>query len=264
MKNMTNYIINEINTCVASANARNKESQIWKKPLISFLKSDNSQIINLKGIVSIDHLLPNEILSDAKSIICFFIPFTEKIVKSNIGNKRASKEWTIAYIETNNLIKEINEIIEKLMIKNGYKAGKIPATNNFNKETLVSNWSHRHIAFLSGLGSFGLNNMLITENGCCGRIGSIVTNYDIDFENKISDEKCLYKINGSCRICIDRCVNNAFHSLNFDRNRCHQMCLENAEYYKDFGYADVCGKCLVGLPCSSTDPSKKLKGISSI
>jgi hypothetical protein len=37
------------------------------------------------------------------------------------------------------------------------------------------------------------------------------------------------------------------------------MCLENAEHHKNIGYADVCGKCVVGLPCSFKDPSSLLK-----
>ncbi|WP_338094171.1 hypothetical protein [Methanorbis furvi] len=33
-------------------------------------------------------------------------------------------------------------------------------------------WSHRHFAVLAGLGTFGVNNMLITRMGCYGRVSS--------------------------------------------------------------------------------------------
>jgi hypothetical protein len=30
---------------------------------------------------------------------------------------------------------------------------------------------------------------------------------------------------------------------------------KNEKYHKEAGYADVCGKCLVGLPCSLKEPA---------
>jgi hypothetical protein len=35
------------------------------------------------------------------------------------------------------------------MEQNGNKAGKIPAIHNFYTERLISNWSHRHIAYIA-------------------------------------------------------------------------------------------------------------------
>jgi len=255
-RNMKEEIEKSIFTCVESENRLFNDYNTWRKPLIGFIDTNDSRINKLKEIVSKDHLLPHDILSDAKSIICFFIPFTKEINQSNIPNRVSSKEWALTYIRTNTLILKVSSTIEALMNKAGYTVGKIPATHNFDKKTLISNWSHRHIAYLSGLGSFGINNMLITDNGCCGRLGSIVTNYPFETAIKSNKERCLNKINGRCGVCINRCVNNAFTSKEYNRFICYEMCLENAEVHKNIGYADVCGKCLVGLPCSYKDPSK--------
>jgi epoxyqueuosine reductase QueG len=106
------------------------------------------------------------------------------------------------------------------------------------------------------MGTFGINNMLITRNGCCGRFGSIIINYEFEnYKKKETKEKCLHKINGSCGICRKKCEMNAYENNVFNRERCYKKCLENAEYHKSLGYADVCGKCLAGLPCSTKDPS---------
>ena len=246
-----------ITSCVENENSLFVEYNTWRKPLISSIDANNQQINSLKAIVSKDHLLPHDILQDAKSIICFFIPFTDEINKSNISNRISSKEWALTYIRTNTLIARISNEIELLMKSAGYTVGKIPATHNFDTKTLMSNWSHRHIAYFAGLGSFGINNMLITEHGCCGRLGSIVTNYPLKERNIVNHkEKCLNKINGSCGFCIKKCVNQALNEKEFNRFVCYEMCLENAEFHKNIGYADVCGKCLVGLPCSYKDPSK--------
>jgi epoxyqueuosine reductase QueG len=232
--------------------------KMWKAPLIKTLSVENKQLAMVKQMVSPGHLVPRDILPDAQSIVSFFIPFQKEIILSNIEGRRASKEWALAYIYTNDLIKVINDTIEKVLAKHGYRVGKIPATHNFDTDRLISDWSHRHIAYIAGIGTFGINNMLITEAGCCGRLGSIITNYVFkDHEElKTKREKCLNKRNGNCGICQTRCEAKVYENGQFDRKKCYATCLMNSEYYTSIGYADVCGKCMVGLPCSMDDPSK--------
>jgi epoxyqueuosine reductase QueG len=231
-------------------------NKIWKVPIIEIISAKNEKLKKLKEMASAEHLMPCDILSDAKSIISFFIPFQEYISKSNIKGIMASEEWAITYIKTNDLIEKINDNIELLMAKNGYKTGKIPATHNFDDKKLISNWSHRHIAYIAGIGTFGINNMLITKNGCCGRFGSILINYEFKEYKQISEikDKCLNKLNGSCGLCQRKCTANAYETNNFNRHKCYEQCLKNVEYHKNIEYADVCGKCLVGLPCSIKEP----------
>jgi epoxyqueuosine reductase QueG len=254
---MYSKIIKTIKTAMIDYERDNYPGKIWKEPITGIIPANDEKLKKLKEAVSAEHLTADDILPDAKSIISFFIPFQEDIVKSNIKGTMASKEWAIAYIKTNDLIKTINDKIEILMGENGYKTGKIPATHNFDVKKLISNWSHRHIAYIAGLGTFGINNMLITKNGCCGRFGSIIINYELN-EYKRTDEiikeKCLHKTNGSCGICQKKCVVNAYENNSYDRHKCYKQCLKNAEYHKKTGYADICGKCLVGLPCSTKEP----------
>jgi epoxyqueuosine reductase QueG len=252
---MYNKIIGTIKTTVIDYET-NSQLKLWKKPLVEIISAKDERLKLLKKAVSVKHFMPCDILPDAKSIISFFIPFQENVIRSNIKGKMASKEWAIAYIKTNDLIKVINDDIETLMEQNGYKTGKIPATHNFDVEKLISNWSHRHIAYIAGIGTFGINNMLITKNGCCGRFGSIIINYELNEYKQTNEvkEKCLNKINGSCGICQKKCIVNAYENNNYDRHKCYKQCLENVEFHKNMGYADICGKCLVGLPCSTKEP----------
>jgi epoxyqueuosine reductase QueG len=253
---MQSEIIKTINSTISEYEEVNNLNNMWREPIIKIISAKNEKFRELKQIVSLEHSLPCDILPDAKSIISFFIPFNENIVKSNINGTIASKEWAQVYIKTNELIKIINDKIEELMEINGYKTGKIPATHNFNEKTLISNWSHRHIAFIAGIGTFGINNMLITKRGCCGRLGSIIINYELKNYKDAGKvkEKCLNKLNGSCGICQKRCIANAYKNKNFNKDICYKQCLENAKYHKETGHADVCGKCLVGLPCSIQEP----------
>jgi epoxyqueuosine reductase QueG len=229
---------------------------MWKEPVIEIISANDERLKMLKEAVSPEHLMPRDILPDAKSIISFFIPFQESIVKSNMEGTMASTQWATAYMETNTVIKTINDRIETLMEQNGYKAGKIPATHNFDVKKLISNWSHRHIAFIAGMGTFGINNMLITKNGCCGRLGSILINYELpEYEqSRETKENCLNKQGRSCGMCQRKCVVNAYGHNTYDRHKCYEQCLKNMEYHKQLGYADICGKCLVGLPCSTGCP----------
>jgi len=256
VKNMQEKIIKTINSAISDYEEKNKINEMWREPIIEIISVNNEELNDLKQVVSLEHFMPYDILKDAKSIISFFVPFNENIVKSNINGTMASKEWIIAYIKTNDLIQVINDRIEELMEMNGYKTGKIPATHNFDEKTLISNWSHRHIAYIAGIGTFGINNMLITKKGCCGRLGSIIINYELKNYQQVikTKEKCLNKLNGNCGICHKRCIANAYKNNIFNRNICYKQCLENVKHNKEIGYADVCGKCMVDLPCSLREP----------
>lgn len=98
--------------------------------------------------------------------------------------------------------------------------------------------------------------MLITEKGCCGRIGSVVTSMKLKPSKRPDKEFCIYKNNGKCGSCVSRCVNNALKKDDFIRNNCYEMCLENDRKYSYLGLCDICGKCVVGVPCSTKIPSK--------
>lgn len=216
---MNEHIEQLIKQFVKEYSAKN-EINIWREPIVRFSDANDNMYIKLKEIVGPDHALPQDYMEDAKTVISYFIPFSESVVKSNIKGQYSSREWAIAYLETNKLVSNLNYNIRMQLDNLNYKATNIPATHNFDEKSLISNWSHRHVAYISGLGKFGLNNMLITDKGCCGRVGSIITNVETEPSKRIDQENCLYKINGTCKICIQRCVNEALKVDRFDRHKC--------------------------------------------
>ncbi|MDY6821918.1 MAG: epoxyqueuosine reductase [Deferribacterota bacterium] len=230
---------------------------IWRKPLIGYAKALDSLFYSLKKAVSPSHFLPRDLLEDGQTVIAYFLPFKKNVVKTNLESSYSSRQWARAYVETNELIFKLNVYIKNELSRFGYNTYIIPATHNFNEDRLISNWSHRHVAYIAGLGTFGLNNMLITSKGCAGRIGSLITNLKIEPTIRNSIEYCLYKSKEICRKCIDRCPTGALNINFFDRFKCYEMLLENAKLHASYGLADVCGKCCVGLPCSFTNPNSK-------
>lgn len=227
----------------------------WKKPLIAFASADDPMFPLLREVANPNHLMPDDVLHSAKSVITYFLPFDESIPISNKDGRNSSLEWAVAYYETNKMIGKLNDFLIESIKEMGYEAAKLDPSLNMDYEKLTSVWSNRHMAYIAGLGTFGLNNMLITENGCCGRTGNVVTNIELKATQRPDYEYCLYKHNGSCISCVDKCVNEALFTDKFDRFKCFEMCLENDELYSYLNEeVQVCGKCLTIVPCSFNIP----------
>ena len=96
--------------------------------------------------------------------------------------------------------------------------------------------------------------MIITEQGCCGRCGSVLTNIDLEFSKRPDREYCLYKYSGKCGACMKKCVNHAFECTEqgvvYDRYKCNEQIYEKIVPVYPIGTGDACGKCMCGLPCS--------------
>ena len=68
-------------------------------------------------------------------------------------------------------------------------------------ETPVAFFSHRHAAFLAGLGNFGTNNMLLTpEFGPRVRFASILTSAEIKPDPLLEKPLCI-----RCQRCVEAC-----------------------------------------------------------
>lgn len=228
--------------------------ECWRTPATGFAAAGDPLFQQLKRVVSPAHALPRDLLPSARTVIAYFIPFAKSIGESNRAGRLASPEWAHAYIETNRLIHDLGDRLKNLLAEEGYEAVAPPATHNFDEQRLISGWSHRHVAFIAGLGRFGMNHMLITARGCCGRLGSLVTSLVLPAGTRPVAESCLHRHDSSCLLCVGRCVGPALFPDRFDRHRCYAVCRENENLHQAVGKADVCGKCLAGVPCSWTDP----------
>jgi epoxyqueuosine reductase QueG len=226
----------------------------WEEPLIAFANAHDRLFLKLKTIISETHSLPTDLLHDAETVISYFIPFQREIALSNIGGESCSEKWAIAYIETNQLIAALNSCLSAELEKANFESVILPPTHNFDEERLISDWSHKHIAFIAGLGNFGLHQMLITEKGCCGRLGSLITNAKIEPTRRPSKEFCLYAYDQSCQKCAENCLFDALKEDSFDRQKCYAACLSNAKLHSRLGLADCCGKCVCVVPCSFSNP----------
>ena len=226
----------------------------WKEPLVAYADAHDPLFMRLKEVVTPTHATPQDLLGDAQTVIVYFLPFDESVGRSNKSDGPASREWAKAYVDTNQLIRAVNQRLAEGLEQKGYASAVTPPTHNFDEKELVSQWSHKHIGYIAGLGKFGLHHMLITEKGCSGRLGSLVTRAPLAPTPRRAEEACLYTYDKSCVACVKRCTFGALTETSLDRHKCYAVGLQNAKTYEAEGLADVCGKCVSVVPCSFQDP----------
>ncbi len=237
--------------------------QIINTPIFAFASADYEYFRLLKQPIAIgEHfLLPKEWLPQSQTVISFFLPFTEEVKR---GNKRdrfwPSEEWLHGRIEGQIFINKLCMHLKDLLIKAGYDS-LVPSlderfwSNNHStkyKMKFTSNWSERHVAFVCGLGTFGLSKGLITQKGMAGRFGSIITELYLPADKR--KYEYIYEYCSMCGKCIKNCPVNAISVENGkDHNLCSKFLERTSEKYNPrYG----CGKCQVDVPCESRIPKR--------
>jgi epoxyqueuosine reductase len=249
MSDLETFIATFVRQEVAQAETETR----YRQPLIGFADAADPRFRELRDIAEPTHLLPKDLLPRARSVISFFLPFAEEVVKANRAEThQVAREWAVAYVETNALINRIAQRLIAALAERGVKAAAEPATHNFDPVTLVSRWSHKSVAAIAGLGSFGLHHMLITDAGCAGRFGSLVVDAvlaPVSAPDAPTHERCRYFHDGKCSVCVERCPVGALTEDGLDKQRCYAWLLQVDAHFRELGLADVCGKCATG-PCA--------------
>lgn len=241
---------------------------IWRTPVVRFGDATLPEYAALKKLICPEHGTPAEVLPGAKTVIAYFMPFRREIGDSNKEGRLSSVVWAKAYEKTNAFLYELNGALVEYLGELGYRGAISPDAGSYDDRLLLSKWSQRHIAYYCGLGTLGINNMLITEAGCCGRVSTVVTDLEVDHDKPLTTEYCLYKRDGSCGACVKHCPVGALSVDGYDRFRCNGLCDENAAVH--VGYCDTpsyqldsdadligtncCGKCVTVMPCTYKIP----------
>jgi epoxyqueuosine reductase QueG len=223
----------------------------YRQPLVGFAAADDPQFLELSRVVHRTHMMPQDLLPGARSVISFFLPFAPWVIEANAEHRdKVAHEWAVAYVETNALIGHITAHLTELLAERGIRAAAEPATHNFDPLTLVSRWSHKSVAVITGLGSLGLHHLVITDQGCAGRFGSLVIDSHLAITPAKDKQRCLYVHDGSCMECVMRCPVNAIDTDDpLDKRSCWHRLQQVAQDFAPLGPADSCGKCAIG-PCS--------------
>jgi epoxyqueuosine reductase len=241
----------QIESLIKNEVLESAHGEYFREALAGFASADDPLFSELKEIVGPHHIHPRDVLPEAKTVVSFFIPFSSNVVSSNRKSAEVAPEWGKSYVEANILINKISEKVIQMLAEKGIKGATIKATHTYDPKILKSAWSHRSAAFISGLGRFGRNRMLITPVGCAGRYGSVIISEEIAPDLRPEEEFCLNLKDGKCQFCINNCPTKALTLEGIDRHRCHDHLLEVRTDFslRELPGCDVCGKCVVG-PCA--------------
>jgi epoxyqueuosine reductase QueG len=238
--------------------------KIFDEPIFAFgnAKDPYFQLLKNPSIVGKHFITPEEWLPEARTIISFFLPFSESVRKSNIKDKRwPSQEWLHGRREGQEFLLKVSLKLNQILQEAGYSS-IVPfldpryhnstgeTCNNYYIPNFNSNWSERHIAFICGLGTFGLSKGLITEKGVAGRFGSVITNLFIEPTVRKYNQVLEYCSN--CGACAKQCPVNA---ISLENGKNHIICSEFLDIIKKkYKPRHGCGKCQVNVPCESRIP----------
>ncbi len=239
----------QVKDCICAEAKTLDEHGLFREPLVAFAAARDPLFQDIKKYAGPQQLYPWDILPEAKTVVCFFVPFQKHVIESNRGGDEVSRTWALAYDAGNQVVNGISEKLVEFFAQNNIQAATIQATQGFDKELLMAGWSHRSAAYVAGLGMFGLNKMLITEKGCAGRFGTVVAACDLAPTTRQETQRCMSLQGGNCKACIKACPEQALTEQDIVRHTCYNRCLETDKAFPDIGLCDCCGKCSVG-PCA--------------
>lgn len=186
---------------------------------------------------------PRDIMPGARSVIVFGIP-----IQNTILDTAPSIYYNHLYGVVNNMLDQVGERVVLELLALGHHAVYIPRDGYHGivglKQRQDSFFSHRHSAYLAGLGNFGYNNMLLTsKNGPRIRFTSVITNAELPCDSPITERICI-----GCRKCTKVCPVSAVPDCHYPEGVVDKkLCLGNSEKLAKEGISP-CGRCIAVCP----------------
>lgn len=231
---------------------------IYDSPLVAFAAADDPLFEQLKqpDVVGPEHLSPREWLPGARSVISYFLPFTKEVRRSNRVPGLPSEEWVSSRIDGEVFNDALRRSLVALIQEMGAQGVAPVLDPRFKVKSVVSNWSERHVAYIAGLGTFGLHKGLITTKGCAGRFGSVVTSLELiptprPFTTHF--QYCPWLTDGKCGVCIERCPSGAITLEGKNKLICKNYL--DKEILPKFKPRYGCAKCQIAVPCEQRIPN---------
>jgi epoxyqueuosine reductase len=248
----------------------------WAEPLVGFSRGDDPLYEQFKKDIGPFYLTPGEIYNrtfperpvrpEFLTVISWVLPQTEA-TKSDARKEfwYPPERWVRSrqYGEDCNVRLHV-QVVKALQL-GGYRAVApsrsalwgLQKSERFGES---SSWSERHAAYVSGLGTFGLCDGLITAAGKAVRCGSVVACISIPPRKRpYTDfhEYCLFFSKGICGACINRCPAGAITDKGHDKEKCRAYIVNATLPYSFSKFqlaANACGLCQTKVPCESGIP----------
>lgn len=188
---------------------------------------------------------PHSIYPEAQTVIIIGLPVQLPILET-----APSIYYHELYHTINRLLDEKAYLLSNFLTGAGYPSIYLPRDGYGDIEVLLKKplafFSHKHAAYLAGLGSFGWNNVLLTpEYGPRVRFTSIFTTAPLESDPILGEDLCT-----RCLLCIKSCPVNALSTEKEDQFPPPMEKINCANRSKKLRqkYLSPCGICIKVCP----------------
>lgn len=190
-----------------------------------------------------DEFRPKAIFREARSVVVVGLPVTLPILETSPS------------IHYHQLYKTVNEILDQstyhlsnFLNDRGHASMFIPRDGyghiSLMRERPLAFFSHRHAAYLAGLGTFGLNNMLLTkEYGPRVRFGSVFTTAELPEDPLMEGQLCT-----RCLRCVEMCPVKALGEEDYPQSITKKEACAARAVELSAKFASPCGFCIKVCP----------------
>lgn len=127
---------------------------------------------------------------------------------------------------------------------------------------LSCNWSHRHSAYIAGLGTWGLCDGMITRLGKAVRFTTLILETKLPADPRPYKDYhywCLFYRTGKCDSCIKACPAGAIGKEGHNKDLCWEYIQDFKRSYIDSNALNAdgpfgCGLCQGNVPCQTGVP----------
>ena len=186
---------------------------------------------------------PQHIFPEANSVIVLGLPVSLPVIETT-----PSIYYHELYRTINSLLDQYGYRLSNFLNRKGYPSVFVPRDGYGSIDVLIDNptafFSHRHAAFLAGLGSFGVNNTLLTkEYGPRVRFTSIFTAAELPPDPLLDEELCI-----KCMDCVRQCPVRAIDEKDYPDGIIRKdLCARYSKKLRD-RYISPCGVCIKVCP----------------
>jgi len=275
-------------------------ARIFARLLIGVARGDDPIFAAFKSVVGPEHLTPVEMwvqsgLPDSEGLAgrlrvsSVVFPYASRIREAGAANQghMPPEIYCVARNFADSFIRAALDTATRFFQECGYRATSPMSSSAYQllskdeSGSVYANWSERHVAFAAGLGTFSLQEALITPVGCNTRMGSVITDAPLTVSPRTSDEpraNCLYFAAGACGACIARCPAGAITKDGHDKRKCRLYGQRVREDMLGRALRSIlkpkhlridnqdritcsvgCGLCQFGVPCTDRNPTATLQ-----